>query len=90
MMDRLTPALLSLSRRLRLAVIALMLALAFKTGAAALAGPGPAPGGVLIERSLDDHAAGASPGAQRSTAFRSGSVETLEDSSQIEPTAGPS
>lgn len=59
MLDRLTSALLSLSRRLRLAAIALMLALAFKTGAAALAGPDPAPGGVLIERSLADPGAGA-------------------------------
>ena len=59
MLDRLSPALLNLSRRLRLAVIALMLALAFKTGAAALARQDPSPAGVLIERDLADRGAGA-------------------------------
>ena len=59
MLDRLSPALLSLSRRLRLAVIALMLALAFKTGAAALTRQDPPPAGVLIERDLADSGAGA-------------------------------
>lgn len=58
MMNRLTPALLSLSRRLRLAVMAVMLAMAFKTGAAALAGPAPAPAGTIIESSLADDDSG--------------------------------
>ena len=50
MIDRLTSALFSFSRRLRLAMIALMLAFAVKTGAAALSGPEPASVGAQIDR----------------------------------------